>query len=740
MTRMAEVLRLVELGAALALVTGTVWPQVPIWKEQSPAPAGARSPAMSFDSQRGVAVMFGGLTENAGPSAQTWEWDGNRWSRAVSSGPSGRYGHAMAYDSQRDVTVLFGGFDQGYCGDTWEWDGSHWRQVADNGPAARSHHAMAYDSVRGVTVMFGGSNGVDLGDTWEWDGNQWRPALFAPGPTRSSHSLAFDTQRGVTVLFGGESPNVLGDSWEWDGLSWTQVATTGPAPRSEHAMVYDNTRGVTVLFGGLDPSATVQPYGDSWEWDGTTWSQVASSGPGRRHAHAMAFDAQRNKTVLFGGYGGQPLTILGLVPETWEYDGASWADATPATAPSARRWSAMAYDSQRGVTVLFGGFAPNDTWEWDGSQWGRVATTGPSIRWEHSMAFDSQRGVTVLFGGNGPQDTWEWDGTAWSLRSTSGPASSGDGQAMAYDSQRGVAVLVGAQGTWEWDGTSWTQVSAVALRGRLAYDSQRGVTVLFGGSVGGGDTWEWDGTAWTQVATTGPSARTWPALAYDSQRGVTVLFGGLAPPAVPGSSPALADSWEWDGTTWSQVVTAGPSARFGSAMAYDSQREEVVLFGGGGLPQPSNFGDTWEFSAHYPSTARTFGIGCGSPRLELLPIHPSPPTVGTTARVLLSNIPTPQPVAFVALGWSNQTSGAFSLPLSLAGFGMPGCDLLQSADVAAEPVVGGVAGSATFSAAVPLLPGLLGLELHLQGWAQAPAANAAGVIVSNAVTWRFGDR
>ena len=36
----------------------------------------------------------------------------------------------------------------------------------------------------------------------------------------------------------------------------------------------------------------------------------------------------------------------------------------------------------------------------------------------------------------------------------------------------------------------------------MTYDSTRGVTVLFGGSVDGAvylnDTWEWDGTAWTQ--------------------------------------------------------------------------------------------------------------------------------------------------------------------------------------------------------------------------------------------------
>ena len=41
----------------------------------------------------------------------------------------------------------------------------------------------------------------------------------------------------------------LGDTWEWIGTAWTQVATVGPAARTRHAMAYDSDRGVTVFFG-----------------------------------------------------------------------------------------------------------------------------------------------------------------------------------------------------------------------------------------------------------------------------------------------------------------------------------------------------------------------------------------------------------------------------------------------------------------------------------------------------------
>src|SRR5262245_36343262 len=87
-----------------------------------------------------------------------------------------------------------------------------------------------------------------------------------------------------------------------------------------------------------------------------------------------------------------------------------------------RHSHALAYDSRRGVTVLFGGTHDNtvengDTWEWDGIQWALRAASGPSPRHSHAMAYDEARGVTVLFGGDPSGagmsgETWEWDGQA----------------------------------------------------------------------------------------------------------------------------------------------------------------------------------------------------------------------------------------------------------------------------------------------------------------------------------------
>jgi hypothetical protein len=196
-------------------------------------------------------------------------------------------------------------------------------------------------------------------------------------------------------------------------------------------------------LGGHNNAAEL---GDTWEWDGVNWVQRSpATVPPARHAHAMAYDSARGVTVLFGGYDGSAYRN-----DTWEWDGVNWVQRSPATVPPARVIHAMAYDSARGVTVLFGGHPVylDDTWEWNGVNWlQRAPATVPPGRESHAMAYDSAHGVTVLFGGkdgNGQRDdTWVWDGTDWELRTPSPTPPARMGHAMSYDSAHGVTVLFG---------------------------------------------------------------------------------------------------------------------------------------------------------------------------------------------------------------------------------------------------------------------------------------------------------
>src|SRR5216683_3479828 len=82
--------------------------------------------------------------------------------------------------------------------------------------------------------------------------------------------------------------------------NWVQTATTGPSPRGGPAMAYDATRGRSVLFGGSNGSGSY--FADTWLHDGASWTQLQVSGPSARYLSLMAYDSARAVTVLYGGY------------------------------------------------------------------------------------------------------------------------------------------------------------------------------------------------------------------------------------------------------------------------------------------------------------------------------------------------------------------------------------------------------------------------------------------------------
>jgi N-acetylneuraminic acid mutarotase len=92
--------------------------------------------------------------------------------------------------------------------------------------------------------------------------------------------------------------------------------------------------------------------------------------------------------------------------------------------------------------------------------------------------------------------------------------------------------------------------------------------VLFGGGTLGPnyilETWEWDGGAWTERKVEGPSARSTPMMA--ALQGKIVLFGGVV--IRSGSMyEELADTWEWDGNTWTERNVSGPIGVSDAAMS-----------------------------------------------------------------------------------------------------------------------------------------------------------------------------
>jgi hypothetical protein len=588
--------------------------------------------SMTFDSNRGVAVFFGGLTGYNGFHGDTWEWDGT-WIRRTTHGPSPRSAAAIAYDKARGVTVLFGGATaQGsLSGETWEWNGATWVRRATTGPWARSRAAMAYDSIRRVTVLFGGSGS---GDTWEWDGGRWTQRSNSGPAARELHSVAFDPARGVTVLFGGRFLNTsYGDTWEWNGAQWTQRTGPGPSPRLGHTMIYDEGRSACVMLGGAQ-SLSSPAINEMWQWEGSAWTQLPLNGPPARVRHVMVYDPVRSSSVVFGG--ATESSGAYSLSDTWELTGLQWTNRTIGR-PHSRRGSAITQDTARETSVICGGTSNSypyltDAWERTSAVWVQ-RPNGPQ-RQDAGMAYDEARHVSLLFGGSyydpGPGliypsgETWSWDGTVWIRRVTPGPQPR-FGHSMAYDSRRAVIVLFGGgrdfasyADTWVWSGSTWEQrnVTGPSAGGghSMAYDAARGVTVLFGGQGGTiHDTWEWDGEAWANRTPVGPSPNRGP-MAYDSDAGAIVLCDDA-----PVGDPSLR-IWTWNGAQWARSQTSiDPFPRaVGANMVYNNGRHRLVLFGGS--INGTDCDETWEY-----------GQGCRAPLITTQPapqaIRPGVPLV-----------------------------------------------------------------------------------------------------------------
>lgn len=369
-----------------------------------------------YDAARRQVVLFGGFNETvtflrrSDYPGGTWLWAGKRWiQRTVGTQPPARVGARMVYDEARRQVVLFGGYHlESYqaLGDTWVWDGRGWSQRKSGAaPPARYNPSMVYDTARRQVVLFGGFDGSNwLGDTWTWDGAGWTQrqagsATATPSP-REAPSLAYDDATQQVVLFGGKQaspggplPNnvpfgtldngrgalALGDTWLWNGTAWTEAGTggplgSGPPARYDAGMAYDPAAKRTLLFGGTgnpgSGSGWTAILGDSWTWDGKTWTQVsAAAGPPPRKSPSMVYDAASRQMMLFGGSGD---TGQGYVPgvvdfdsplgDTWTWDGKTWLSRTSAAAPPPQPRASMVYDAARGRIVLFG--PRRATWTW----------------------------------------------------------------------------------------------------------------------------------------------------------------------------------------------------------------------------------------------------------------------------------------------------------------------------------------------------------------------------------------
>lgn len=672
----------------------------------------------TYDSLRDRIVVFGGAASLTNLYTDTWEWDGTSW---VDVTPSANPMEAhlfsnSSYDRTNQQVIVFGGVSpeppagcaSNFVGsnfggtnacvrnDIWTWDGQTWRERCAGTencgtlPPARHSAVFVYDPVHQSHLLFGGWSPAVLGqcpdgeppvgafcvltDTWELQLSEnsatWTPRTPLAHPSgRYGAGGIYDPSAnngsgGIQVVAGCtngdfyECYDALNDFWSWNGNNWQPVVTTGKAieRRGYPQITFDTARNHIVLFGGnesvrladtLPPIATcddnangganavvcddgntapmrhgspnetcVCDWSKTWVLSDNTWRTVSSVGDGIPEAVrnlALAYDSQREVSVLFGGGGttncdgfNEPSNTCRTV---WEYDGTSWlmrwplngeTDPTPRSQHSLAYWPNCNLGPGIGCTVLFGNemrssFCGNDpncefTWGWNGTTWIDLAPSSPFQPSRRGLAAMASSGTDVyLFGGGRYESAPPCD--ASELTTQTPPDTiclNNEFWKLSYNAPN-----------YEWQrlfpggGDPWPDHRAGH---RMAYDANRNELVLFGGcnemqnyecatnlTPGFNDTWVWDvaNGGWSlktfAPGTPIPSPRANHSMSYDDSRGRIILFGGD-----PGTGGANNQTWEWDGSVWTQVFTVGPTPppRRNHDSDFDSARKKLVLVGG----------------------------------------------------------------------------------------------------------------------------------------------------------------
>jgi hypothetical protein len=154
------------------------------------------------------------------------------------------------------------------------------------------------------------------------------------------------------------------DTWVYDYGSnqWTKMERPSdesrlPVPRNTHALAYDPDTDRVLLFGGDDGLVSLD---DTWIYDYNTnaWTKIETDvHPSARDYAQLVYDPETHRMVLFGGvyYARTEETLC--EPETWTFDLVTlrWEKMAPPFTPSARAWHGMTFSESAKAVVLYGG-------------------------------------------------------------------------------------------------------------------------------------------------------------------------------------------------------------------------------------------------------------------------------------------------------------------------------------------------------------------------------------------------
>jgi hypothetical protein len=284
----------------------------------------------------------------------------------------------MAYDPQDDRVLLFNGYHEktggwGYerldaesrARDEWAYDAAQNRLEYLRTAPYTVYNMTAYDEQSHRLIAFG----TDSTAVYDLEHRAWEKTEpeEEPGTWRFGFGLAYDRRSDRTILFGGGDFEglYLSDTWAYDYESntWTEMSPeVSPSRRMYHAMAYDAESDRMILWGASEAGRTPMSEEEKatvwvYDYEANTWTAIAfSGGPSYRGGHTMVYHPGTDRIILFGGHSQGDVEFS---DETWAYDYNSnaWTQLAPASHPSGRRYHTMVYAEASDKMVLFGGMA-----------------------------------------------------------------------------------------------------------------------------------------------------------------------------------------------------------------------------------------------------------------------------------------------------------------------------------------------------------------------------------------------
>ncbi len=540
-------------------------------------------------------------------------WNAVSWSdRPELTWPTSYQLRNAAFDPERGVIVAYAVAQNPYQTQTWELNGCTWTLKNVSTPVGKY---PGFDSVGfsyagdGKVMLFGGI-GLGFGstawaaDTWLWDGTTWEQQHLHPLPRGGRHpTLTYDPLRNRVVMLEGID-TIDPTTWEWRATGgWSQISA-GPSTihaGAQRRMVWDAPRDRALLLASNQSSSTFQQWEFAFDATAGThvWQQLqpltqpSHLGTGFRHdwVHHEQLDVFVTRRDLSGAR------------ETWYYV----PDPPPASGPAAFDVSATSGTSPLTVTFSDQSTGGSNSWSWDFGDGTSSSAQSPS----HTYTAPGTYAVTLTVTGPGGSDTRTVHDLVRVVDSE--PPSNRWVRVNNFVNQplieqshwhTGRQELIGLTNDKirRWDGNQWVDLASGPPGGfheGSAYDEQRDVLVWQGIVSGSGDeTWEWDGTTWTQKSVGGPR----PA-GNSYVLGFTMTYAGNGNVMLKGGREWANGAWNdktylWDGSTWTEhtVGGAGPSALLDHISCYDPMRNRVLLTGGRTGGAGIHVG-TWEWRA-----------------------------------------------------------------------------------------------------------------------------------------------